>query len=207
MSEERKTIFQMHFEIMDLIKIPNLLCYLRILLVPLFCFLYLNAVTQKDFVIAAAVVVISGVTDFLDGQIARRCNMITDLGKVIDPLADKLMQLAMLVCVAVRVHYMAILVGVLVVKEIVTAIIGAVVIKTCNKRLNGAKWYGKVCTFALYIIMVLMILLPNMPAEVQSVLFVLCLVSLAVSFCMYIRMYAIMIIDTKKKGITEFKAY
>lgn len=206
MKKQRKPIFRMHFEIGDLIKIPNILCYIRIILVPVFCYLYLNSSTPEDYAVAALVVVISGLTDFLDGQIARRYNMITDLGKILDPLADKLMQLAMLVCVTVRVHYMAVLVGALVFKEIVTAAVGAIVIKTCNKRLNGAKWYGKVCTFALYIIMILIILFPKMPSSVQNVMFALCLISLIVSFIMYMRIYIIMIIDTVR-GNKEFKAY
>ena len=173
MTEQKKNIFRMHFEMGDLIKIPNILCYLRIALVPLFCYIYLNAET----------------------------NMITDLGKVLDPLADKLMQFAMLVCVTVRVHYMATLVAVLIIKEIVMALIAAVVIKTCNKRLNGAKWYGKVCTF------VILIMMPDMPLPTQTILFAACFISLAVSFAMYIRIYTIMILDTKKYGNKEFKAY
>ena len=133
--------------------------------------------------------------------------MVSDLGKALDPIADKLMQLAMLVCATVRVHYMAVLVGVLVIKEIVTAVVGAVVIKTCRKRLNGAKWYGKVCTFVLYVIMIAFILLPDIPSNIRTILFALCLISLAVSFIMYIRIYAIMIADTKKRGDEEFKVY
>lgn len=207
MKDQQKTLFRMHFEPGDLIKLPNILCCIRIILVPVFCWLYLNADTPHDFAMAAVVVIVSGLTDFLDGQIARRCNMITDLGKVLDPIADKLMQLAMLVCATVRVHYMAVLVGVLVIKEIVTAVVGAVVIKTCRKRLNGAKWYGKVCTFVLYVIMIAFILLPDIPSNIRTILFALCLISLAVSFIMYIRIYAIMIADTKKRGDAEFKVY
>ena len=53
---------------------------------------------------------ISGATDFLDGQIARKFNMVTDLGKLIDPIADKLMQLAMVVALTYKISYMYILV-------------------------------------------------------------------------------------------------
>lgn len=87
MKNQQKTLFRMHFEPGDLIKLPNILCYIRIILVPVFCWLYLNAGTPHDFAMAAVVVIVSGLTDFLDGQIARRCNMITDLGKVLDPIA------------------------------------------------------------------------------------------------------------------------
>lgn len=90
------------FELGDLIKIPNILCYLRILMVPLFLHIYFTAERPQDFYLATLVVMLSGLTDFFDGQIARRCNMITDLGRIIDPLADKLMQLAMLIALTVK---------------------------------------------------------------------------------------------------------
>ena len=106
------------FEIKDLFKLPNILCYLRILMVPLFLHVYFTAETPHDYYLATLIVLASGITDFLDGQIARRCNMITDLGKVIDPVADKLMQLAMLVALMFRVPYMYLLVIYLVVKEV-----------------------------------------------------------------------------------------
>ena len=69
------------FEIKDLFKLPNILCYLRILMVPLFLHVYFTAETPHDYYLATLIVLASGITDFLDGQIARRCNMITDLGK------------------------------------------------------------------------------------------------------------------------------
>jgi len=93
------------FEVKDLFKLPNILCYIRIALVPLFVYLYFTAEEPVDYYVATLVVMLSGITDFLDGQIARRCNMITDLGKIIDPAADKLMQLAMLVTLAINIPY------------------------------------------------------------------------------------------------------
>ena len=132
------------FEIKDLFKLPNILCYLRILMVPLFLHVYFTAETPHDYYLATLIVLASGITDFLDGQIARRCNMITDLGKVIDPVADKLMQLAMLVALMFRVPYMYLLVIYLVVKEVVSTVFAYISWRTVHRRLNGAKWYGKV---------------------------------------------------------------
>ena len=76
------------FEMKDLVKLPNILCYIRIAMVPWFLYVYFTAVEPKDYYFATLIVLASGLTDFLDGQIARRCNMITDLGKLIDPIAD-----------------------------------------------------------------------------------------------------------------------
>ena len=72
----------------DIFSIPNILSFVRILLIPIFVWLYVTAGTSGEYYLAAAVVVASGITDFLDGQIARRCNMITEFGKFLDPLAD-----------------------------------------------------------------------------------------------------------------------
>ena len=127
------------FEVKDLFKLPNILCYIRIALVPLFVYLYFTAEEPVDYYVATLVVMLSGITDFLDGQIARRCNMITDLGKIIDPAADKLMQLAMLVTLAINIPYMCILAVYLIVKEVVMALMGLVVMKRANRRLDGAK--------------------------------------------------------------------
>lgn len=136
------------FELGDLIKIPNILCYLRILMVPLFLHIYFTAERPQDFYLATLVVMLSGLTDFFDGQIARRCNMITDLGRIIDPLADKLMQLAMLVALTVRVKYMYLLVIFLVLKEVISAVTGFFVMKFAKKRLNGAK-----CVLQFYMLL------------------------------------------------------
>lgn len=185
------------FELGDLIKIPNILCYLRILMVPLFLHIYFTADEQNDFYIATFVVMASGLTDFLDGQLARRLNMVTDLGRIIDPLADKLMQLAMLVALTVRVKYMYLLVIFLVVKELLTSILGFFVLRYAKRRLNGAKWYGKVCTAVLYVIMLALVAFPGMEKGLQEILLVVCACGLALAFVMYTRLYIIMLIDSK----------
>jgi cardiolipin synthase len=185
------------FEIGDLFKIPNILCYLRILMVPLFLYIYFTADTNEDYYFATGVVMISGLTDFLDGQIARRCNMITDIGRIIDPVADKLMQLAMLVALTFKIKYMYLLVIYLVVKEITMAIMGFIVMQTQHRRLNGAKWYGKVCTAILYIVMLVLVAFPMIDPVTQQILLIVCAGGLTLSFVMYIRIYVIMIVDGK----------
>ena len=141
------------FEIKDLFKLPNILCYLRILMVPLFLHVYFTAETPHDYYLATLIVLASGITDFLDGQIARRCNMITDLGKVIDPVADKLMQLAMLVALMFRVPYMYLLVIYLVVKEVVSTVYqledGASQAQWC-KVVWESVYSPAVCSYAHY---------------------------------------------------------
>lgn len=196
----------MNFEISHLFKIPNLLCYIRIILVPVFCILFFAADTPGDYYMASGIVLISGVTDFLDGQIARRFNMITDLGKIIDPLADKLMQLAMLICLTIRIKFMYLLVIFLVVKELTMCIASIVIYRKYKKRLNGAKWYGKVCTAVLYAVMLTLVAFPKMNNYVQVILLIICASALALAFFMYIRIYIKMINDGNQ-GNKEFLIY
>ena len=80
----------------DWLTIPNILSYIRILMIPLYIYLYVTADEQMEYYRAAGVLVLSALTDSLDGIIARKTGQITDLGKVIDPLADKLTQVAVI---------------------------------------------------------------------------------------------------------------
>ncbi len=185
------------FEVGDLFKLPNILCYIRIVMVPIFLYVYFTADKQSDYYMATCVVLVSGITDFLDGQIARRCNMITDLGRIIDPVADKLMQLAMVVALTMKIKYMYILVIYLVLKEIITSVTGFIVIRKYERRLNGAKWYGKVCTALLYVVMLVLVAFPGINTSVQNILLIVCAAGLTLAFVMYMRLYVIMITDAK----------
>ena len=100
----------------EIFSIPNLLCYLRILLVPVFLYTYFNSSTNGHF-LAAVILLISSLSDFLDGYIARKYNMITDLGKLIDPVADKLTQLVVACTLTYTYPAYALLVAVIVIKD------------------------------------------------------------------------------------------
>lgn len=188
---------EFNFKIKDLVAIPNILCYLRILMVGLFLYIYNTATNQNDYYMAMFVVMIAGITDFLDGRIARKFNMITDLGKVIDPVADKLMQFAMLITLTFNVKNMYMLTIYLIVKEVVLALIAFIILKTKGRRLNGAKWYGKVCTAVLYVVMLVFVAIPQLNAYLRDTLLIVCAVAITLSFVMYIRLYIIMIKDSR----------
>ena len=70
----------------DLLTVPNILTLFRILLIPVYAVLYLKAVTLRDYMVSAAVLAVSALTDMADGIIARKCNMISRLGIMLDPL-------------------------------------------------------------------------------------------------------------------------
>ena len=188
---------EFHFKIKDLVAIPNILCYLRIIMVGVFLYIYNTATSQNDYYIAMLVVMVAGITDFLDGRIARKFNMITDLGKVIDPVADKLMQFAMLITLTFNVKNMYMLTIYLIIKEVVLALIAFIILKTKGRRLNGAKWYGKVCTAGLYVVMLVFVAVPQLNAYLRNALLIVCAAAITLSFVMYIRLYIIMIKDSR----------
>lgn len=148
----------------DFWTIPNLLVYFRFVLVGVFFAVYFTPInvneTLVNHYIAAAVVLLAGFTDFLDGQIARRCNMVTELGKVIDPLADKLMQFAIALSLSITYYQYWIfflMLGLFVVKELTMLIFDIILLKQ-NKKLDGAMWFGKVSTAVFYVVMGVLLL-------------------------------------------------
>ena len=86
-----------------IITIPNILSFFRLLLIPVIVWLY---IVKKDPIWTMAVLALSGITDIVDGIIARKCNMVSDFGKAFDPVADKLTQIAMLFCLVSRFRWM-----------------------------------------------------------------------------------------------------
>lgn len=182
----------------DLYTIPNILCYLRILLVPTFMILYLTAGENAiQHYIAVGVIALAGITDFLDGYIARHYNKVTEIGKLIDPLGDKLLQLAIAIVLVLRYDYMWALLGVFLIKEAVMVICDVILLSK-NMKLNGAKWFGKLSTFVFYVVMVALLIIDTPKIqfgnpEVKEIIVVtLMLVSLAfliLSFILYIPVF------------------
>lgn len=128
--------------------IPNTLSLVRILLVPVFLVLYLNHLDWWAF----GVLVFSGVTDMLDGFIARHFNQITDCGKLLDPISDKLTQVGVLIALATRYRELLPLVILCVIKETCQAIGGVIMIKRRN-TVQGSLWFGKLSTVVFYVCM------------------------------------------------------
>ena len=146
-----------------IITIPNLLSTFRILLIPVIVWLYCG---KQDYPLAAGVLVLSGVTDVTDGFIARRFHMVSDLGKVLDPIADKLTQTAALGCLLTRFPAVWWLLGVLVVKETVMAVMGLLVIRRTGAVFSAA-WHGKLAACVLYAVIFAHIVWYDIPPAVS----------------------------------------
>ena len=126
-------------------QIPNMLSILRLLMIPLFVVLYFKYPEGNAVYITAAVYFLAWATDVLDGWLARRNNWITEAGKIIDPLADKLMQITVAVCFTVDNRVFLCLLIPLLVKELGMAL-GALVIIKQTKAVMPSRWYGKAAT-------------------------------------------------------------
>lgn len=169
----------------EILSIPNILCYFRIILIPVFVLMYINAQTKEDYYRAAAIIVLSGVTDFLDGFIARKFNMITELGKAIDPLADKLTQMGIVMMMVYRFKWMWLLVIVFIIKEFCMATACFVLFKKKEKKLNGALWCGKISTATFYLVTTLLIARPTMNDALATSLIFITIGVLIYSFITY----------------------
>ncbi|HBI72065.1 MAG TPA: CDP-diacylglycerol--glycerol-3-phosphate 3-phosphatidyltransferase [Lachnospiraceae bacterium] len=181
----------------DLWTIPNILCYIRFALVPVFIVMYIRAQEPKQYLQAAAVVFASGLTDFFDGFIARQYNMVTELGKLIDPLADKLTQASLIFVLVLKIKWMFLLLILFVVMQLFMLIAGIVMLKK-GKKLNGAKWFGKVSTTVFYGTMLFLVALPTLNTTVTNILMLICGAFLLLSFVLYIKEYVMMYREVKE---------
>jgi len=170
----------------DALSVPNILGYFRILLIPFFMYTYMTAESAKDYYISAAIAGVSSLTDFCDGFIARKFNMVTELGKLIDPLADKLTQGALIICFIFRYPNMRYLLALYVIKEGFMVIMGLTILHHNGKKLNGAKWFGKVSTALVYIVMFILLLFPLMQEITVNSLIILCGFAMGTTLILYI---------------------
>ncbi|MGN1423502.1 MAG: CDP-alcohol phosphatidyltransferase family protein [Oscillospiraceae bacterium] len=209
----------MKINIRDITKIPNLLSLLRIALIPVFVvvFLWENGEIRysldigeeaNGYVIAAAIVVLSGLTDAADGFIARRFNMITDLGKVLDPFADKLTQAAVVVCLFFRYkeiwELIAALLLLIVVKEIAMLVMGVVFLKK-GQDLGGAKWFGKLATIVFYVLVIILLGAPYVSILAAFVMISVMIVFTSLAFALYLREYYLLWREGKLKTGSDRK--
>lgn len=169
--------------------IPNILSLFRIVLIPVFAVLYLLSDGRPALLYGSfAVLALSGLTDALDGIIARKCHQISDFGKLLDPIADKATQTTVVVCMAIRYPQLIGLVVLCITKEVCQAI-GGLILLHKGQSIRGAKWYGKVSTFVFYGVMAAIVLFPAMPRPLFWTLISLVAVVMLFAFFSYLREY------------------
>lgn len=174
----------------DILTIPNMLSIFRLVLIPVYVLIYLNATEPVHYYIAGGILAVSCLTDLIDGQIARRFNMISTVGKVLDPFADKLTQFTLAICLAVQYPVVWIMVCLIFVKEIFQLIAGIVAYRK-GQMLKGALIAGKICTAVLFLSLIIMVLVPPqyLSSTVVTVVTIVDVVFLLISFASYARAY------------------
>lgn len=141
----------------EIFSIPNILCYFRILLVPVFLYVYFHAETSEEHFLSVGILILSSLSDFLDGYIARTYHMITELGKLIDPVADKLTQFVVACTLMYTYPAYIWLVVIIVLKDGMLLIAGWYIFKKTGKHLAQAEMPGKIATAVFFVVSILLI--------------------------------------------------
>ncbi|MCD7934100.1 MAG: CDP-alcohol phosphatidyltransferase family protein [Oscillospiraceae bacterium] len=161
--------------------LPNLMSFFRLLLVPFIIWAYL----KDRYWLTAALILLSALTDILDGIVARKCNMVSDLGKMLDPICDKATHAALLICLLTRYPVVWLLLAFLAVKELLMAVFGALAVRRRGK-VHSAKWYGKLCTVITETVILALVLFLGIPEHTALLLLALCGAAMVFSLLMYL---------------------
>jgi cardiolipin synthase len=172
----------------DIMTIPNLLSLIRLGLIPVYANLYLQAVVPAQYRVAGLLMSLSCLTDLADGWIARRFHMVSTLGKILDPLADKLTQLALTVLLSIQYPVLRPVMVLLLVKEIFQLILAVYYFRR-GKMLPGALIAGKICTTVLFVSLISLVLVPEVTAPLVRVIALTDGLFLTISFVQYLMAY------------------
>ena len=181
----------------ELFNIPNCLCYLRIILIPIFLHRYFLAGSKEDYYICATILIISGLSDFLDGYIARHYQMITDFGKVIDPIADKLTQFTIAVTLLFNYPLAWIVLIIIVLKDGMLGIVG-LYLYDYGLKIKGASWWGKIATAYFYVVVIILIGLHIPDTIISSIMIITSSALMLLSFVLYGKELSYMIKEKDK---------
>lgn len=166
-----------------IITIPNVLSFIRICMIPFIVWMY---IWKKDYAMTCILVLISGLTDIVDGMIARKFNMISDVGKVLDPAADKATQIVIILMLMTRFPLMLMPFIISIIKELFMAITGYMVIRKCDIVL-GAHWHGKAATVLTVAMIILHLVWYNIPSPASTVAIIICSAFILLSLGLYAR--------------------
>lgn len=172
----------------EILTIPNLLSLFRLILIPVYVVIYVNARDNTDYYIAAGILAVSCLTDLIDGKIARHFNMISTLGKILDPLADKATQFTLIICLAIKYPVLRYLFALFVIKESFQLIAGSINLRK-GKMLKGALLSGKICTTVLFLSLIMLIMLPTLDVKIVDVIAIVDIIFMAIAFVDYLITY------------------
>ena len=172
----------------DIFTIPNLLSLFRLGLIPVYIRLYLKAAEPAEYYSAGVILAISCLTDAADGIIARHFHMVSMLGMILDPLADKLTQFTLILCLSLRYPVLNPVLALFVVKELFQLTLGTISLSR-GKMLSGALFAGKLCTTVLFVSLTALVLFPNIHTTAVNLIAVIDILFLLISFGYYMLAY------------------
>jgi len=173
----------------NLIKvIPNILSFFRICLVPVFVIVYFTDNNDIKYY-AILVYAIAGLSDLLDGYIARRFEAQSKLGKLLDPLGDKLMTFTVLICITISRPVLLWAVLVFFVKEILMGIGGLIIHKKAHVELPPANFIGKAATFIFFLVCIALMLFSRIPDSVAVILTAVAICLTMIALFVYLNSY------------------
>ena len=160
---------------------------------------FLVAIVQERTIFAGIILVVSGITDVLDGYLARTFKWTTPLGSLLDPLADKLTQAAVSISFIFVVKQFSELFWIFIVKDLLMILASAY---AYFKKIfiTEALWFGKAATFLFYATMILILLVPNLSANTKFVMLSISAVSAIFACIMYLRFFLKVAIPAFKKN-------
>ena len=167
------------------LNIPNILSIFRLCMVPVFVLVYFMCAEGSSHYAALIVYAVAQGTDVADGYIARKYNMVTRLGRILDPLADKLMSFTVLVCLIISHKYLWWAAAIIFLKECLMGI-GALVQYKRITDVPPANIFGKASTVYFYCLFIIILLLRNLQPTLLSVLFGIGVALTLIAFATYI---------------------
>lgn len=172
----------------EVFTIPNFLSLFRLILIPVYMNIYLHAVSSRDYILAGSILAISCLTDLADGFIARHFHMISTVGKILDPIADKATQFTLTLCLAIHYPVLWMVMAVFIVKELFQLIAGIIHLRK-GKILPGALMEGKICTTVFFVSLIALVLMPDISKKAAAVIALINVFFLLLSFIGYVRAY------------------
>ncbi|MBF7096184.1 CDP-diacylglycerol--glycerol-3-phosphate 3-phosphatidyltransferase [Alkalibacter mobilis] len=142
--------------------VPNILTIIRMILLPVFVLVFFSDMENSRYW-ALGVYALASFTDLIDGQIARKFNVVTELGKVLDPLADKLMLMTVLICFYLAGFIPPLILGVVIVKELFMIGSAMILYNREDRIVIPANYFGKSATVLFTLSIILMFFMPGNP--------------------------------------------
>ena len=181
----------------EVFTLPNILSFIRLFMIPLIVWIY---TVKQRYILTLILVGVSAVTDVIDGKIARKYNLISEIGKVLDPVADKLTQFALIVCLSTRYEKMLYLAATLFLREMLMILFGFIAAKKKRSMFNS-KWFGKLATVTVYLSVIALLVFPDMPLNAVNTIMIIAETVILLSMVLYVIMFVSFIINPDHRAI------